>query len=96
MTAMYARDSLQVKVLRYIEELLKDRAPNARQVDTIMVCLHMRVEDPKAKDEVAEAMSDLLADGYIRGKENRGDNKAMDVTVTAITEKGVQLLAKPG
>lgn len=39
-------------------------------------------------------MSDLLADGYIRGKESRGDNKAMDATVTAITENGLQLLAK--
>jgi hypothetical protein len=93
MTEMYARDSIQVKVLRYIEELLKDRAPDARPVDTIIVCLNMRVEDPKAKDEVAQAMSDLLADGYIRGKELRGGNKAEDVTVTAITEKGLQLLA---
>jgi hypothetical protein len=96
MTAMYARDSIQVKVLRYIEELVKDRAPDARQVDTDMVCLRMRQEGQKARDEVAEAMSDLLAGGYVEGKEMRGDNKAMDVTVTAITEKGIQLLAKRG
>jgi hypothetical protein len=89
-----ARDSLQTRVLMTIEELLKDRAPGARHVDTNMVCLRMRVEGEKGHDEVAEAMSDLLADGYVKGKANRGDNKAMDVTVTAITEKGVKLLAK--
>lgn len=96
MSALYARDSIQVKVLMHIEELLKDRAPDARQVDTDMVCLRMRVEGEKAHDEVAEAMSDLLAGGYVEGKESRGDNKAMDVTVKRITEKGLQLLAQRG
>jgi hypothetical protein len=95
MNEKYARDSIQVEVLRYIEELLKDRAPDARQVDTGAVCLRMRVEGEKAHDEVAEAMSDLLADGYVEGKELRGDNKALDVTVTRITEKGTQLLWEP-
>lgn len=92
MNEMYARDSSQVKVLRYIEELQTGRTPGARPVDTIFVCLNMGVEDLKAKEEVAQTMSELLAEGYIRGKELRGDSQAMDVTVTAITEKGLQLL----
>ena len=86
------QDSLEVRVLRIIEELLKDRPPDAHQVFTNMVCLRMGVEDENAKDEVAQAMSDLLADGYVRGKESRGDNKALDVAVTAITDQGLGLL----
>lgn len=86
------QDSLELRVLRVIEELLKDRPPDARQVFTNMVCLRMRVEDEKAIDEVAQAMSDLLADGLVRGKESRGDNKALDVAVTAITDQGLGLL----
>jgi len=86
------QESLELRVLRIIEELLKDRPLDARQVFTNMVCLRMRVEDEKAKDEVAQAMSDLLADGYVRGRESRGDNKALDVAVTAITDQGFGLL----
>ena len=59
------QDSLEVRVLRIIEELLKDWPPDARHVFTNMVCLRMRVGDEKAKDEVAQAMSDLLADGRL-------------------------------
>jgi hypothetical protein len=86
------QDSLELRVLRIIEELLKDQPPDACQVFTNMVCLRMRVEDEKAKDEVAQAMSDLLADGYVRGKESRGDNKTLDVAVTAGTDQGLRLL----
>jgi len=86
------QDSLELRVLRIIEELLKHRPPDAGQVFTNMVCLRMRVEDEKAKDEVAQAISDLLADGYVRGKELHGDNKALDVAVTAITDQGLGLL----
>jgi len=86
------QDSLQVRVLRAIEELLKDRPPDARQVDTNMVLQLMRLEGEKAEDEIAQTMSELLDEGYIRGTQLRGDNKALDVTVTAITEKGRQLL----
>lgn len=86
------QDSLELRVLRVIEELLKDRPPDARRVFTNMVCLRMRVEDEKAIDEVAQAMSDLLADSYVRGKELRGDNKALDVAVAAITDQGLGLL----
>jgi|SRR5919201_5122879 hypothetical protein len=89
------QESLELRVLRVIEELLKDRPPDARQVFTNMVCLRMRVEAEKAIDEVAQAMSDLLADGYVRGKESRGDNKALDVAVTAITDQGLGLLWNP-
>ncbi len=46
----------------------------------------------EAKDEVAQAMSELLENGDVRGKELRGDNKAMDVEVTAIMEQGLQRL----
>ena len=81
-----------MRVLRAIEELLKDRPPEARQVDTNIVLQRMRLEGEKAKDEVAQTMSELLDEGCVRGKELRGDNKALDVTVTALTEKGQQLL----
>lgn len=37
-------------------------------------------------------MSDLLRRGDVEGTELRGDNKAMDVTVTAITERGRERL----
>ena len=52
------QESLELRVLRIIEELLKDRPLDARHLFTNMVCLRMRVEDEKAKDEVAQAMSD--------------------------------------
>jgi len=82
----------RMRVLRAIEELLKDRRPDQRQVDTALVCQRMHVEGEQARDEVAEAMSELLDDGCVVGKSLRGDNKALDVTVTAITERGRQLL----
>ena len=89
-----ASDSLKVRVLRVIEELLKDRAPDRRHVDTNMVLDRMQW-GAWAKDEVAQSMSELLENGDVRGKELRGDNKAMDVEVTAITEQGLQLLWDP-
>src|SRR5712692_3920515 len=84
----------RMRVLRAIEELLEDRRPDQRQVDTNMVCQRMLVEGEQARDEVAQAMNQLLDDGYVVGKPLRGDNKALDVTVTAITEKGSKLLWK--
>ena len=83
-----------MRVLRAIEELLKDRRPDQRQVDTALVCQRMQVEGEQGPDEVAQAMNQLLDDGYVVGKPLRGDNKALDVTVTAITEKGSKLLWK--
>ena len=83
--------SLQMQVLRAVEELLKDRPPDQRQVDTAMVIERMRLS-AEAMDDIAQVMSQLLQEGKVRGKELRGDNKALDVTVTAITEKGLQLL----
>ena len=85
------QDSLQVRVLRAIEELLKERPPDDHRADTNMVLQRMRLEE-SARDELNLCMSELLADGYLRGKELRGDNKALDVTVTAITDKGQQFL----
>jgi len=84
--------SLQMRVLRAVEELLDDQGPDNRHVDTNMVCHRIQVEGEQARDEVAQAMSDLLEEGDVSGKQLRGDNKALDVTVTAITEKGRQLL----
>ena len=88
-------ESLELQVLRIIEELLKDRASGARPVDTIMVCVRMRVEDPKAKDEIAEAMGDLFKRGDAEGPPPlTGDNKVLDVTVKAITPQGLKRLYK--
>ena len=89
---MEARDSQGVRVLRIIEELLAGRSPDQRPVDTKTVAHRMGLAGQAAEDEVARTMSELVADGYIEGKELRGDNKAMDVTVTRITETGRALL----
>jgi hypothetical protein len=88
---MSAREPLDMRVLRVIEELLKDRPPGARPVDTALVLQRMR-ERAEAEPEVAEAMGQLLAKGDIEGKPLRGDNRVMDVTVMAITEQGLQRL----
>lgn len=89
-----ADESLQVRVLRVIEEVLKDRHPDQRPVDTGLVLQRMRL-GPEAEAEVAEAMSQLVDDGYVRGpRPLRGDNQALDVTVTAITERGFKLLSQ--
>jgi hypothetical protein len=86
------QDSLQVRVLRAIEELLNERPPDDHYADTNMVLQWMRLEE-EARDELNLCMSELLADGYVRGKELRGGNKALDVTVTAITDTGLELLS---
>ncbi len=49
---------------------------------------------PEAEAEIAEAMSLLLREGDIDGRENRGDNRAQDVTVFSITEQGLLRLYK--
>jgi hypothetical protein len=86
-----ADESLQKRVLRVIDELLKDRAPGVRSVDAGAVLQRMR-EPADAKPEVAEAMGQLVAKGDIEGKVLRGDNQAMDVEVLAITEQGLKRL----
>jgi hypothetical protein len=88
---MGIRDSLEVRALRTIEELLKDRPPDARPVDTDVVLgwMRLKVED---RDDLASCMGELLDQGDIRGKQLRGDNKVMDVTVTAISEQGLRRL----
>ena len=88
---MYAPDSLELRVLRTIEELLNDRPADARPVDTDMVLELMRLA-PEDKDDLARCMSELLDAGRVRGRQLRGDNKALDVTVTAITDEGSKLL----
>jgi hypothetical protein len=85
-------DPLDLRVLRVIEELLKDRPPGQRSVDAGMVLQRMR-EPAEAKLEVAEAMSQLLEKGDVRSpKPLRGDNQVLDVDVLAITEQGFQRL----
>jgi hypothetical protein len=86
-----AKDSLRVRVLRTLEEMLKDRPADARSVDTDMVLMRMRLSADD-RDDLARCMSELLDAGDVRGKQLRGDNKALDVTVTAITEQGTELL----
>jgi hypothetical protein len=81
-----AYESLEARVLLVIEELLKDPHLDQRHVDTSIVLQRMR-QPAEAEAEVAEAMSELLAKGDIRGKENRGDNRVLDVTVLAITNR---------
>jgi len=85
------RESLELRVLRTIEELLKDRPLDARPVDTDVVLERMRLK-PEDRDDLARCMGDLLDRGDIRGKQLRGDNKVMDVTVTAITDQGGEKL----
>jgi len=84
-------DDQQTAVLRVIEELL-DRAPDQHPVDTALVMQRMELEGEKATDEVARTMSELLVLDHIRGRQLRGDNKALDVTATGVTEKGMELL----
>ena len=90
---MAPRDSLEVRVLRTIEELLKDRPTDARTVDTDTVLERMRLK-PEDRDDLARCMGELLDQGDIRGKQLRGDNKVLDVTVIAITERGLRRLEK--
>jgi hypothetical protein len=86
-----AQSSLKVRVLRTLEELLKDRPANTRPVDMDTVRERMRLS-AEDRDDLARCMSELLDAGDVRGKELRGDNKVMDVAVTAITEQGLKLL----
>jgi hypothetical protein len=85
------QEPLDLRVLRVIEELLKDRAPGGRTVDAGAVLQRMRL-GPEAKPEVAEAMGHLLDQGDVRGKALTGDNQVLDVDVKAITEQGVARL----
>jgi len=85
------RDNLKKRVMRTLEELLKDRSPDARPVDTDLVLDRMRLT-PDDHDELARVMGELVDAGDVRGKQMRGDNKVMDVTVTAITDQGAKLL----
>jgi hypothetical protein len=87
------RDSLKVRVMRTLEELLKDRPPDARPVDTDLVLDRMRL-GAEDRDHLASLMGELLDAGDVRGKPMRGDNKVMDVTVTGITDQGSKLLGE--
>ncbi|MDQ6879973.1 MAG: hypothetical protein M3082_20205 [Candidatus Dormibacteraeota bacterium] len=87
------RDSLKLRIMRTLEELLKDRAPDARPVDTDLVLDRMRLS-AEDRDHLARLMGELLDAGDVRGKQMRGDNKVMDVTVTGITDQGSKLLGE--
>jgi hypothetical protein len=52
------RDSLKKRVMRTLEELLKDRSPDARPVDTDLVLDRMRLT-PDDHDELARVMGEL-------------------------------------
>jgi hypothetical protein len=89
---MGTRDSLEVRALRTIEELLKDRPAGARPVDVNMVLERMRLR-PQDRDDLANCMRDLWAKGDVDAPSPlTGDNKVMDVDVTSITEQGLQRL----
>ena len=84
-------DSLKVRVMRTIEELLKDRSSDARPVDTDLVLDRMRLT-PDDRDDLARVMAELVDARDLHSKVLRGDNKVMDVTVTAVTDQGAKLL----
>jgi hypothetical protein len=84
-------DSLEARVMRALEELIKERSPGARQVDTSMVLGRMRLGEEN-RDELAACIAELIDKGDIDGKKLRGDNKVMDVVVTRITEQGLMRL----
>ena len=91
---MGQQDSLEVRVLRTIEELLKDRPAGARSVDVNMVLERMRLK-PEDRDDLASCMRDLWQKGHVDAPTPlTGDNKVMDVDVTAITEQGLRRLEK--
>lgn len=56
-------------------------ASDYHHADTNTVLRWMRLEEA-ARDELNLSLRELLADGYLRGKELRGDKKALDVSVT--------------
>jgi hypothetical protein len=85
------QERLDLRLLIAIDELLANRHPDQRPVDTAMVMQRLRLP-AEAEPEVVEAMSQLLASGDIRGKENRGDNRVLDLTVVAITDQGLERL----
>jgi hypothetical protein len=82
-----AADSLEIRVLRTLEELLKNGSAGAHRADTSMVLKRMRLGE-EHRDELAECMNELIDLGDIQGKPLRGDNKVMDVEVSRITEQG--------
>jgi len=77
--------------MRTLEELLIERSPGGRHVDTSMVLDRMRLGD-EHRDEMAACMAELIDQGDIDGKKLPGDNKIMDVTVTRLTEQGLMRL----
>jgi hypothetical protein len=76
---------LEAGVLSSIRELLAKRISDDRPVDMFAVLHWMHLPDER-HDELAARMSELLADGRIRGKELRGDGKALDVVATAVVD----------
>lgn len=88
------QESLELRVLRVIEELLKIRLPSDRYVDANMVLERMHLGQ-QAKDEVAQTMADLWKKGDIEAPDPlTGDGKVLDVDVKAITPQGLQRLYK--
>ena len=91
---MRPEESLELRVLRFIEELLKISVPGDRPVDANMVLERMHLGE-EAKDEVAQAMSDLWEKGDVElatPAPLTGDGKVLDVDVKAITPQGMQRL----
>ena len=89
-------ESLEIRVLRVIEELMKLRLPGGRPVDANMVLERMHLGQ-EAKDEVAQAMSDLWEKRDLELATPRpltGDGKVLDVDVKAITPQGLNRLWK--
>jgi len=85
---MSAAEESLVRVLSVIEELLRNRPQGSRPVDANMVLERMHLGQT-AKDDVAQTMSALWERGDVQGPAPlTGDNKVLDVDVTAITDQG--------
>ena len=78
-------DSLEARVMRTLEEVVKERSPGGRHVDTSMVLERMRLGE--RRDELAACLAELIDKGDIDGKKLLGDDK-----ITRITEQGLQRL----
>jgi Fic family protein len=88
----FPQDSLKVRVLRAIDTLIKERSADDRRADTNMVMQRLGL-GADSRDEVNVCMSELLENGDVKGPQPlTGDGKVLDVTVTAITKQGSQLL----
>lgn len=92
-TTATVRDSLNIRVMRTLEELLKDRPPDARPADTDLVLDRMRL-GADDRDQLAPSWASCSTPATRAASRSEADNKVMDVTVTGITDQGSKLLGE--